>query len=165
MIKVYENILLEEEISFLLKIILEKKDFLNKPITNDRNYSRIMLSPQEVDINLKHYLNNIPYVFEKNLFNLKLMAINYIDKDNFKNNLFHFDHSDITFITYINDDFIGGEFQYIISDEIHTIKPKKNLSILLDSKIKHRVLPIETGHRYSLVCFFTERGYSQKKII
>jgi Rps23 Pro-64 3,4-dihydroxylase Tpa1-like proline 4-hydroxylase len=165
MIKIYENILLEEEILFLLKIILEKKDFLNKPITKDRNYSRIMLSPQEVNTNLKHYLNNIPYVFEKNLFNLNLVTINYIDKDNFKNDLFHFDYSDKTFITYINDDFIGGEFQYIISGEIHTIKPKKNLSILLDSNIKHRVLPVETGHRYSLACFFSAKENLQKKII
>jgi Rps23 Pro-64 3,4-dihydroxylase Tpa1-like proline 4-hydroxylase len=165
MIKIYENILLEEEISFLLKTILEKKDFLNKPIEKDRNYSRIMLSPQEVNTNLKHYLNNIPYVFEKNLFNLNLVTINYLDKDNFKNDLFHFDHSDITFITYINDDFIGGEFQYKISDEIYTIKPKKNLSILLDSNIKHRVLPVETGHRYSLVCFFSAKENLKKKII
>ena len=165
MIKIYENILLEEEILFLLKIILEKKDFLNKPITNDRNYSRIMLSPQEVNTNLKHYLNNIPYVYEKNLFKLNGVNLNYIDKDNHKNDLFHFDQSDITFITYINDDFIGGEFQYIISDEIHTIKPKKNLSILLHSNIKHRVLPVETGHRYSLACFFSAKENLQKKII
>jgi len=165
MIKIYENILLEKEISFLLKIILEKKDFLNKPLTKNRNYSRIMLSQQEIDTNLKHYLNNIPYVFEKNLFNLDLITINYIDRENFKNNLFHFDHSDISFITYINDDFEGGEFEYMISNETHTIKPKKNLSILFDSNIMHRVLPVETGKRYSLVCFFTAKENLQKKII
>jgi flagellin-specific chaperone FliS len=76
-----------------------------------------MLSPEEVNTNLKNYLNNIPYVFEKNLFNLKLMAINYIDKDNFK--LFSLNIKN-------NDEVIGKlrlklDFNSSILDEIFNI--------------------------------------------
>ena len=55
-----------------------------------------------------------------------------------------------------SDDFIGGELEYIEETKRNQINVKENLGIILDEKTLHRVLPVTTGIRYSLVCFFVE---------
>jgi hypothetical protein len=63
------------------------------------------------------------------------------------------DTSQIRFgiILYLNDDFDGGEVYY--KDLGIKIKPKKNSLIIHKSEIKHEVLPVIKGNRYSMTTF------------
>lgn len=80
--------------------------------------------------------------------------INKITEKTNQNDSYHRDESDLTIVTYINDDYIGGEFEYVINNEIKILKPRPNLSVMMDKKILHRVLPVIGGERYSLITWF-----------
>lgn len=82
------------------------------------------------------------------------------------NNPMHTDSSDVTIIIYLNDDFIGGEFEYKdVNQKKIKIRPTKNLSIISNSRLKHRVLPVLSGERYSLVIFFNRKINTDKTLI
>ena len=52
----------------------------------------------------------------------------------------------------------SGGFLSVAGNQINLhVKNKKNCAIVMDNKLKHRVLPIIEGDRYSFVCFF-EKG-------
>ena len=94
------------------------------------------------------------------------MWINKIDVNSNKDDIFHKDNSDYSLILYLNDDYIGGQLEY--KDDIFNtikIKPKKNLMVLMDNKLQHRVLPVINGVRYSLVAFFRFINNPTKNLI
>jgi len=97
---------------------------------------------------------------------LKSMWINKIDSDSNKNDNFHKDISPCSLILYLNDDYIGGELEYI-DDTNNRLKiiPQKNLVVIMDNQLKHRVLPITSGVRYSLAAFFGFMDNQTKSII
>jgi hypothetical protein len=126
--------------------------------------------------NLKSILNKITSVTKENLkkndvdiFSFSIadyIWINKVDTNSNKNDEFHHDSSDITSILYLNDDFGEGEFEY--KDDTGNsikIKPKKNLMIISNNKLIHRVLPVSNGVRYSLVCFFSLDQKNKKTLI
>jgi predicted 2-oxoglutarate/Fe(II)-dependent dioxygenase YbiX len=82
------------------------------------------------------------------------------------NDAFHFDTSDLTIVTYLNDEFEGGEFEYIDNNEntIH-VSPKKGMSLIMNNKLLHKVLPITKGERLSLVCFFDLKIKESKSLL
>jgi hypothetical protein len=92
--------------------------------------------------------------------------VNKVSTHTNKNDFFHLDNSDLTIVTYLNDNFDGGEFEYI--DDNGTtikIKPKKGLSLIMNNKLPHRVLPVNNGNRLSLVCFFELLKKETKSIL
>jgi hypothetical protein len=97
---------------------------------------------------------------------LKSMWINKIDSNSNKNDNFHKDSSPCSLILYLNDDYIGGELEYI-NDTNNRLKiiPQKNLEVIMNNQLKHRVLPITSGIRYSLVAFFGFMNNQTKSII
>tara|TARA_R100000781_G_C4045812_1_gene115647 strand:- start:70 stop:702 length:633 start_codon:yes stop_codon:yes gene_type:complete len=58
---------------------------------------------------------------------------------------------DVSFLFYLNDQFGGGELEFI--DLGLTIKPKKGMMIAFPSykEFTHKVHPVTWGHRYTLV--------------
>lgn len=56
----------------------------------------------------------------------------------------------ISFSLVLNDDFTGGEFE-IQTNEINTIELKKGEIIFFNGDTQHRVKPVESGIRRSLV--------------
>jgi hypothetical protein len=58
-------------------------------------------------------------------------------------------------VTFLNEDFEGGLFQYKIGDEIKTIQPVKNMTLFFDSSIPHRVTNVN-GTRMTLVLFIND---------
>jgi len=54
------------------------------------------------------------------------------------------------------DDYEGGEFQLLSSDskEMKTFKPEMGQAIIFPSYLTHRVRPLKSGHRVSLVGWF-----------
>ena len=97
---------------------------------------------------------------------LKSMWINKIDSDSNKNDNFHKDISPCSLILYLNDDYIGGELEYI-NDTNNRVKiiPQKKLVVIMNNQLEHRVLPITSGVRYSFAAFFGFMDNQTKSII
>ena len=151
-----------------------------------KKYNNFILaqSPQKVKDNTNYYfrqfldlndplIRNIgmrleSYIKTKLYTNLELVSmwINKVDINSNKDDEFHTDISPCSLILYLNDDFIGGELEYINDTNIKLkIIPQKNLIITMNNRLKHRVLPISSGVRYSLVAFFSFMDTQTKSII
>ena len=87
-------------------------------------------------------------------YELEGMWINKINSTTNQNDIFHKDNCDASIVTYLNEDFEGGEFQYIFDNEKIKIKPIINLSLIMDRTIEHRVLNVTSGERFSLISFY-----------
>lgn len=137
----------------------ECKNFLisESPSKTNNYYARSFLNKNNKDI--KNIINKINLYLKKyfNNFNEEVdnIWINKVDSTTNKNDGFHFDKSHLTFLFYLNDNFTGGEYEYKnLKDSIKKIYPKKYMSIVTNSNINHRVLPVTNGVRYSLVVFY-----------
>ena len=132
-----------------------------------KNYYHRMMLDENVD--LLDYQNKLIFYLNKN-FNLNVKIegiwINKINNEYNKNDDYHLDKSDLTTITFLNDDFSGGEFEYIDdNDEVDQIKPKKGLSILQNNLLLHRVKNVIEGDRYTLVCFLKTETKNKKTLL
>lgn len=153
MITEYKDLLTNEELSY----ILTKCDSFvknNQTIPDGLNWFYNSMHLYD-DTNLNDFRERVLDVvgYEYNI-QYNGIFINKIVPETNKNDGYHRDESDLTIVTYLNDDFIGGEFEYVVNNELKIIKPQTNLSIMMDKKILHRVLPITEGVRYSLVTWF-----------
>jgi hypothetical protein len=110
-------------------------------------------------IEYKKKLNNVlKEYYEKTEYNFTVSWINKIDNtqpvfDDDKK--FHLDEDNLSIVTFINDDYVGGEFSYLNKkNEEVFIRPKQNLTIILNgSEIKHRVCEVISGKRFTLISF------------
>lgn len=62
-------------------------------------------------------------------------------------------HRQFTAVYYINDNYEGGEFYF--SDTGVCIKPKANSLIIFNSKMKHGILPVDSGERFTMSWWYT----------
>jgi hypothetical protein len=120
------------------------------------------LSMHNIVMGLESYIKTKLYT---NL-ELKSLWINKIDVNSNKNDNFHKDISPCSLILYLNDDYSGGELEYI-NDTNNRLKilPEKNLVVIMNNQLQHRVLPITSGVRCSLVAFFSFMDTQTKSII
>jgi len=65
-------------------------------------------------------------------------------------------------VCFLNDNFTGGEFEYLVEDNVQ-IKPSPNTAIVFGPTLRHRVLPVTEGVRYTLVAFLEESSYLNKQ--
>jgi hypothetical protein len=103
---------------------------------------------------VRHVHNHVGQTYE-----LRHMWINKVTCETNKDDHYHIDTSDLTMVLYLNDAFTGGEFEYLDYDSellFKQIKPEIYLAVFSTNDIVHRVLPVQSGTRYSLVCFFYE---------
>ena len=108
------------------------------------------------------------YIKTKLYTNLELTSIwiNKLDVNSNKDDKFHTDILPVSLILYLNDDYTGGELEYLDNTNSKLkIIPEKNLIVTMNSQLKHRVLPISSGVRYSLVAFFSFIDKPTKSII
>lgn len=164
MIILKENIFDNHFTNFYLNMIK------NKPLntrysgiseTNYYNRYKVLgeLEHEQIAID---YLNDL-YSVE---FNIIGSWVNMVDVNSNVNDSFHYDNCDLTMITYLNDDFNGGEFEYIDEhNHITKIIPEKNLSIINNNLLQHRVLPVSNGIRFSLVYFFNSIKKTKKTML
>jgi len=168
MIWIEKNIeLIDETDKKLLQNMIENFVVFDNPDGKTNHYVRATVAPKSInksEINLYNYIKEKIHLKE----NYKLISvwINKVEAETNKNDNFHRDRSNLTSVTYLNDDFIGGEFCYINEDG-HEIKiqPKKYLTIFSNDKLQHKVLPVESGVRYSLVCFYMYQKKNKETII
>lgn len=100
---------------------------------------------------LKKYHKNKEYHFTDSW-------VNRVDKTQpitTEQDKFHLDIDDLTIITFINNDYVGGAFSYLNNkNEEIIIEPTSNLTIILNgSEIKHRVCEVVSGIRFTLISF------------
>jgi|694.fasta_scaffold27641_8 hypothetical protein len=115
---------------------------------------------------IEKYVEKIKF-YKDSTIKLNKCWLNKIDTNTNKNDEFHYDSSDLSFILYLNDNFNGGVYEYINdTKEILEVKPKKFMTITTQkNQILHRVLPVLDGVRYSLVCFFDYEIKKEKLFI
>ena len=163
MMWVNENFnLLSEDEQELLKnkcdnfILTQEPGFTNNE-TQKNYYCRNILNPKDVEIQgiINKVIEHIKNTIDETMVDLLGLWINKVNDKSNKKDDFHKDSSDLTFLLYLNENFNGGEFEYINEEkEKIKIKPKTNLSIITNDKLYHRVLPVTKGERFSLVMFF-----------
>lgn len=158
MVKVTDPLLTDEDITFYTKLVDSDKvkyDSIENSNGYRNYYNRFIVE----DINCKDNITQklISNRILNNDLSLVDIWVNKITPDSNKNDIFHTDSEDLTIIVYLNDNFVGGEFEYKEGDITHKLQPKKGLTLRLDNKVEHRVLPVIEGMRYSLVIFIKKK--------
>jgi predicted 2-oxoglutarate/Fe(II)-dependent dioxygenase YbiX len=123
-------------------------NFYNRQKVNDDNLTEYKSKLKTV---LKEYYANTEYNFTDSWIN-KIDSTQPVVEEKDK---FHLDEDNLSIVTFINDDYIGGEFSYLNKkNEEVFIQPKQNLTIILNgSEIKHRVCEVISGERFTLISF------------
>ena len=124
---------------------------------------------------LKNYYNDLINYLEKNIDKNQFQIlefpkpntwINKVVPETNQNDSFHYDMSFLTAVTYLNEDFVGGEFTYINDfGSTSKINPKTNKTLIMDKTLYHKVSPVSSGIRYSLVTFFNFNAKNTKTIV
>jgi len=82
------------------------------------------------------------------------MFVNYVQPETNKNDPLHEDLARFSTITFLNDDYEGGDLE-VEYKNIKRIEPEAGKTVIIEgSKIKHRVLPVSKGHRFTFVTFW-----------
>jgi predicted 2-oxoglutarate/Fe(II)-dependent dioxygenase YbiX len=171
MIKLSNNIL-DNKTYKKLKEICEDFDNRDLVIMEPNNFYIRLFIKNDI---LVDYLNNAKkYLIENLPINHTKMIdfedteswINKVSIETNKNDVFHTDESELTIVTYLNDEFTGGEFVY--TDETkktETIIPKSNMSLIMNNKLLHKVSAVNSGVRFSLVTFYKIKYKKNKTLI
>jgi len=168
MVQQLNNLFDENYINFLLNEIEDKNFEEIGPKYNSTKYNYYNRYHLQLNDSYKKNIESFLYetYHKKYLLNNQGCWINKITNNTNKEDAFHFDTSDLTIVTYLNDEYSGGEFEYINIDRKEIkIEAQKGLSLIMDNILLHRVLPVLSGTRYSLVCFFDLIVKSDKTII
>jgi len=153
MISFVNNLLDKDEFIFLKEKMTDNlNDFTIKPDKVKLTYYKTDIFKQKNS--LLNYYSKISRYVDLNIFDISFISLNCATDDTNSEDTFHRDNCDRTVITYLNNNFKGGELQYILNEETKLFNPIENMTIIFNSKIKHRILPVKEGFRYSLVTFF-----------
>jgi hypothetical protein len=168
-IKIYDNLFSTIDIEYFISEI-KNKELETVTLKSDNGEYTNFYNRYAIPDFSKYttYLENMLFdeYNQKYVFQEKGAWINKINTNTNNNDAFHLDSSDLTIVTYLNDDFIGGEFEYIDNNNQHIkIKPQTNVSLIMNNKLLHRVKPITIGERLSLVCFFNFDTKTKKTIL
>ena len=159
MVETYQNLLSEKELLLLDSLC---KNFIETEVPyKNNNYFR-----QSLNINdelLEYQKQCLQYLSDE--YELYALWLNKITNETNIDNDFHIDKADLSIITYLNEDFQGGEFEYIFKNEQIKFLPKINHTILFNEKIKHRVLNVISGTRFSLISFYRQIQKNKKTLI
>ena len=167
MIEIFNNALSEEQLSKYVSLCGNNNfDEIPKMDSNDDTVNYYYRTAVNVDKNIidkaydliKEKNNKLKYRFTNGW-------INTVYENSNLNDTFHMDVHDLTIIIYLNEDYIGGEFEYNIDNHLHQIKPKTNSAIMMNNRLHHRVKNVTKGIRYSLVLFFKHIEKENKSIL
>jgi hypothetical protein len=162
MLKTIYSLLSNEELLFLNSMcfpfiasskfsIINKNNFYIRKILNVKN-----------DL-LEYQKNCITHLGGE--YEIQGLWINKINVTTNQQDDFHTDDSEISIVTYLNEDFQGGEFEYIFKNKKIKIKPIKNCSLIMDETMQHRVLNVTSGERFSLISFYKKAQKKQKTLL
>jgi hypothetical protein len=164
MLNTHQNLLSEKDLFFLDSVC---KNFVEKEkeiVSNIINYSYYIRKTLNIETDLLEYQKRCEKLIDGE-YELAGLWINKVTVETNIDDEYHNDTSDLTIVTYINDIFDGGEFEYIENEKLYKIKPVRNMSLIMDKKLKHRVLKITKDERFSLISFYNKHQKKEKTII
>jgi hypothetical protein len=162
MLITHQNLLSEKELYFLDSMCT---NFVEREIVEgDNNYNYYIRKTLNIETDLLEYQKRCKELIDDE-YDLVGLWINKVTIETNIDDSYHNDTCDLTIVTYINDAFVGGEFEYIENKNLFKIKPIRNISLFMDSKLKHRVLKITKNERYSLISFYYKDQKREKTII
>lgn len=145
-IKIHENFLSDVQFNQLIENITKIRDKFKMYRNQCFNYERIFLNDYFTDNPIQIMTRDMLGKLGYNNKDLEMQITSYTtfqkygwhDDDDFNRS-----HNYILYLTD-NQWFKGGELEVKIDGKIQTIIPKKNTLIIMDAKLEHRVLPVET---------------------
>ena len=158
------NLLTDDDYLFL-KDKMDNFIVSDTPNGTDNFYVRSVL---DVNTDLFEFRGNVEEYVNKKMgsnYTLKSMWINRITNETNQNDKFHFDSNDLTILTFLNEDFDGGYFEYNNNNQTTKFAPQTKNSIIMNDKLLHRVSPVTQGVRYTLVMFYNYIMKNQKSLI
>lgn len=165
MVEILQNLLTQEESNYINDLINDETKWKWRTTYNQKNDLGENLWFDSIFVNdtkLKEYYKIITSNGEYELIET---AINIIKSNRQTHNSKHKDSGDLSFVTYLNDDFEGGNFIYYDKDLEFSIKPKIGLSVKIYSNTSHKVEPIISGVRYSLYTFLQKKQKINKSLL
>jgi hypothetical protein len=147
----FYNFLNDNELNYLDSLIFnqEKWEYQTKFGEPKQYYDSLKINQTQ----LENYYN---IVTENGKYVIKETGLNVIRINTQIENK-HFDESDLSYVTYLNDDFIGGNFIYYENKDKFKIKPEINLTLKINQGILHEVEKISQGMRFSLYTFLLKK--------
>lgn len=150
-----DNILTDDETDFVLNLCGNFSS--NEPTNRNNYYDRekvwdyapltSFLEKSKIEFKNLGLDNNIDLV-------LKDIWINEVTDLN-KNEEYHIDGSAYTTITFLDEDFDGGNLEISRLGDKTEIEPKIGRTVIFKgSELPHRVLPVKNGSRHTLVTFW-----------
>jgi len=154
------NLLNQDECSYLNELINDKNKWEYRTRYDDpRQYFDSLV----IDKNrLKSYFNIITNNGE---FTIGETGLNVITVNTQLKSSKHTDESDLSYATYLNDDFSGGEFVYYENKKPIIVIPEKGLTIKITKDLLHEVKQIKYGTRFSLYTFLRKEQKINKTLI
>lgn len=139
MIQIYKNFFTNDDSEKLINYYKSNISFEFDNINDVYSFKAVNLNEDYIkDISKKINLQNSKFVRIQLLNNL-IPSIERMHQHTFNWSV----------ICFLNDDFIGGD---LIIENV-TIKPTKNMLIIFDGKLMHKVSKVKEGDRYTLVSF------------
>jgi predicted 2-oxoglutarate/Fe(II)-dependent dioxygenase YbiX len=156
-----DNILLESEIEYLYSVINNPESWVYNTMHNKKAQ---YFDSLRIDQNkLKNYYTLIT---ENGKYIVKETGINIISPERQLLSSKHVDECEISYITYLNDDFEGGDLVlYDSKIEKKRITPKAGLTIMLNHGVQHKVDTVLKNTRYSVYTFLNLKVEYNKTLI
>ena len=162
MLNTHENLLSENELSFLDSICRDFVKTETHSIINKNKNNFYIRKVLNIETDLLEYQKKCKELMDNEYVLFKLW-INKVTTETNIDDAFHKDECDLSIVTYINDTFDGGEFEYIENENVFKIKPIRNISLFMNNKLKHRVIKVTKNERFSLVSFYNKIQKKEKK--
>jgi len=164
MLNTHKNLLSENEFSFLDSICTYFVKTETQSIIGQNENNYYIRKILNIKTDLLEYQKKCKDLVD-NEYKLIKLWINKVTTETNIDDAYHNDLSDLTIVTYINNTFNGGEFEYIENENIFKIKPIRNMSLFMDNKLEHRVLRVTKNERFSLISFYRKIQKKEKTLI
>lgn len=158
----HTNLLSENDLFFLDSVCSNFVE--NRIIEGDISNNYYVRKTLNIETDLLEYQKRCEELID-NSYELVGLWINKVTTETNIDDSYHNDLSALTIVTFINDTFDGGEFEYIENENPFKIKPIRNMSLFMDDKLKHRVLKITKNERFSLISFYRKSQKKEKTLI
>lgn len=159
-------ILTEDELEFILPLRDNFKSF-ESPNRNNVYHREEVKDFSKLSLFLEKSKEKFSLLVLDTNTQLNLLGIwiNHIDSSETQREDYHVDDSEFTSITFLDDDFEGGDLEISKHGNKKIIKPKLGRTVFFrGGEFPHRVLPVTSGNRHTLVTFWDKKSKKQNSL-
>jgi hypothetical protein len=154
MIEIIERLVTDEELNYINNLIQNKLEWEWSTFYDEVNAHGEKLFFDSIHIDYSKLKNYHEIITANGEYEIIETGVVMINPNRQLINSKHTDFGDVSYVTYLNDEYEGGKFFYYNDDnEEFSIEPYPGLSLKINYKTKHRVGPVTSGVRYSLYSF------------